>query len=265
VNYLMGRYGIGNRQACRCVRLHRSAYFYKSRKDPQPALRQRVRELAHARVRFGYRRIYMLLRREGWELGKNRLYRVYCEENLALRRKRPWRHVSAVHRVQKLPAGRPNEVWGMDFVADQLSDGRKIRTLTIIDLFTRECLGIEVGYSLRAEHVVAAMNQLKFDRGLPQRISCDNGSEFSGGQMDLWAYSNHVQLDFNRRGKPTDNAIVESFNGRFREECLNAHWFESVQDAKEKIDAWRWDYNEHRPHRSLEGLTPREFAMKSSS
>jgi hypothetical protein len=112
------------------------------------ALRQRVRELAHARVRFGYRRICMLLRREGWELGKNRLYRVYCEENLALRRKRPWRHVSAVHRTQKQPAGRPNEVWGMDFVADQLSDGRKIRTLTIVDLFTRECLGIEVGYSL---------------------------------------------------------------------------------------------------------------------
>ena len=164
VNYLMGRYRVGNRQACRCVRLHRSMYYYRTRMDPLPALRQRVRELAHARVRFGYRRIYILLRREGWDVGKSRFYRVYCEENLGLRRKRPWRHVSAVHRVQKQPAQKPNEVWGMDFVADQLADGRKIRTLTIIDLFTRECLGIEVGFSLRAEHVVAAMDWLKYDR-----------------------------------------------------------------------------------------------------
>ena len=135
----------------------------------------------------------MLLKREGWDVGKDRFYRVYCEENLGLRRRRPWRHVSAVHREQKRPARRPNEVWGMDFVADQLSDGRKIRTLTIIDLFTRECLAIEVGFSLRAEHVVAAVNRLEYSRGLPERISCDNGSEFAGSQMDLWAYNRKVQ------------------------------------------------------------------------
>lgn len=139
----------------------------------------------------------------------------------------------------------------MDFVADQLADGRKIRTLTIIDVFTRECLGIEVWFGLRANDVVAAMNRLEYDRGLPQRISCDNGSEFSGGQMDLRGYTHHVQMDFNRRGKPTDNAMVESFNGKFREECLNAHWFNSIEDARQKIDACRWGYNEHRPHRSL--------------
>jgi len=155
-------------------------------------------------------------------------------------------------------------VWGMDFVADQLADGRKIRTLTIVDLYTRECLGIEVGFGLRAEHVVAAMNRLKYDRGLPQRITTDNGSEFAGAQMDLWAYTSHVRMDFSRRGKSTDNAIVESFNGRFREECLNSHWFESIDDASQKIDAWRWDYNENRPHLSLEGLTPREFAVRQA-
>jgi putative transposase len=238
-------------------------YYYSSRMDPLTALRHRVRELAHTRVRFGYRRIYMLLRREGWDVGETRFYRVYREEDLALRRKRPWRHVSAVHRVLKRPAGGPNDVWGMDFVHDQLADGQKIRTLTVLDLFTRECLAIEVGVSLRAEDVVQAMRKLAYSRGLPQRISCDNGSEFSGGQMDLWAYHSHVQIDFNRLGKPTDNAIVESFNGKFREECLNAHWFESVDDAKEKIDAWRWDYNERRPHRSLEGMTPREFAAQA--
>jgi putative transposase len=235
----MGRYAVGNRQACRCVRLHRSAYFYRSRMNPLTALRQRMRELAHARVRFGYRRLYVLLKREGWDVGKDRFYRVYCEENLGLRRKRPWRHVTSAHRARKQPAGRPNEVWGMDFVADQLSNGRKIRTLTIIDLFTRECLGIEVGFSLRGDDVVAAMKRLQYSRGTPQRISCDNGSEFSGGQMDLWAYTNKVQMDFNRPGKPTDNATVESFNGKFREECLNAHWFETIEDAREKIDAWR--------------------------
>jgi putative transposase len=108
------------------------------------------------------------------------------------------------------------------------------------------------------------MNRLKYDRGLPERITTDNGSEFAGAQMDFWAYTNHVRMDFSRRGKPTDNAIVESFNGRFREECLNSHWFESIDDAIEKIDAWRWDYNENRPHRSLEGLTPREFAVKQA-
>jgi putative transposase len=196
VNYLMGRYTVGMRQACRCVQMTRSMYYYRSRMDPQTALRHRMREIAHARVRFGYRRVYIMLRREGWDVGKDRFYRLYREENLGLRRKRPWRHVSAVHRLERRPAARANEV-----------------------------------------HVVAAMNRLKYDRGLPERITTDNGSEFSGGQMDLWAYNNHVRMDFSRRGKPTDNAIVESFNGRFREECLNAHWFESIDDASEKIDA----------------------------
>jgi putative transposase len=235
VQYLIDRYGVGARRACGCVRLHRSAWYYRSYRDPQTVLRQRIRDLAQSRVRFGYRRILLLLKREGWEVGKNRLYRLYREENLGLRRKRPWRHVSAVHRNPKRPAGGPNDVWGMDFVADQLADGRRIRTLTIIDLFTRECLGIEVGFSLRAEDVVTALKHLKYDRGLPNRISCDNGSEFSGGMMDQWAYSNQVEIDFSRRGKPTDNAIVESFNGRFREECLNTHWFHSMKMRKRRL------------------------------
>ena len=137
------------------MQMTRSMYYYRSRIDPQTALRQRIREIAHARVRFGYRRVYIMLRREGWDVGKDRFYRVYREENLGLRRKRPWRHVSSVHRQERRPASRANEVWGMDFVADELANGRKIRTLTIVDLFTRECLGIEVGFSMRAEHVVA--------------------------------------------------------------------------------------------------------------
>ena len=263
VRYLMGRYSVGLRRACRCARMSRASYRYCSRKDPQIALRQRVRELAQARVRFGYRRIFMMLRREGWDVGKDRLYRVYREEGLGLRRKRPWRHASAVHREVRTPAGHRNDVWSMDFVHDQLSDGRRFRALTLIDVFTRECLEIEVGQNLGAEDVVRVLERLKYDRGVPGRMYCDNGSEFVSGLMDQWAYSNGVKIEFSRLGKPTDNAVIESFNGRFREECLNTHWFESLDDAKAKIDAWRWDYNEHRPHRSLEGLTPREFARRA--
>jgi putative transposase len=221
-----------------------------------------MRELAQARVRFGYRRILVLLKREGWDVGKSRLYRVYSEEGLALRRRRPWRHVSAEHRVNRTPAQQRNEVWSMDFVLDQLADGRRFRTLTVIDLYTRECLAIEVGLTLKAENVVQVLERLKYERGLPQRIYCDNGSEFVAGITDHWAYKNGVKLDFSRRGKPVDNAVIESFNGRFREECLNTHWFESLDDAETKIDAWKWDYNERRPHRALKGLSPREFVRQ---
>jgi putative transposase len=142
-------------------------YYYRSCKDPLTALRQRVRELAHARVRFGYRRIFLLLRREGWDVGKDRLYRIYREEGLGLRRKRAWRHVTAVHRAIRTPARHRNDVWSMDFVHDQLADGRKFRTLTVIDVSTRECLEIEVGQSLKAEDVVRVLDRLKYERGVP--------------------------------------------------------------------------------------------------
>jgi len=259
----MSRYSVGTRRACRCVPLRRSVFYYNSCRDPLTALRQRVREFAQARVRFGYRHIFMLLRREGWDVGKDRLYRVYREEGLGLRRKRPWRYVTAVHREVRTLAQHRNDVWSMDFVADQLSDGRRFRTLTVVDVFTRECLEIEVGQSLKAEDVVRVLERLKCARGVPGRIHCDNGSEIISGFTGHWAYATGVKLDFSRLGKPTDNAVIESFNGRFREECLNIYWFESLEDAREKIDAWRWDYNEHRPHRSLEGLTPREFASRA--
>lgn len=205
-------------------------------------------------MRYGYRRLVVMLQREGWAVGKHRIYRLYCEEGLALRRRRPWRHTSAVHREQREPATCRNEVWSMDFMADELANGSRFRLLTIVDLYTRECLAIDAGRALTGGDVVATLERLRYERGLPRRIHCDNGSEFASAAMDLWAYSNGVRLDFSRRGKPTDNAIIESFNGRFREECLNIHWFGSLEDAQEKADAFRSDYNEHRPHRSLNGL-----------
>ncbi|HTK72553.1 MAG TPA: DDE-type integrase/transposase/recombinase [Croceibacterium sp.] len=174
MHYLMGRYGISQRRAARAARFCRSSLRYESRRAPLTGLRQRVRELAQTRVRFGYRRLLILMHREGWEVGKHRFYRVYTEEGLALRRKRPWRHASAVHREQRRPAVARNEIWSMDFVADQLADGRRFRALTVIDLFTRECLAIDVGHGLSGRDVVATLERLRFERGLPQRIYCDN-------------------------------------------------------------------------------------------
>jgi putative transposase len=174
MRYLMGHYTISARRACRVVKATRSSVYYRSRKDPLLALRVRLRELAQARVRFGYRRLRVLLQREGWEVGKERFYRVYTEEGLALRRKRPWRHATAVHRERRRPAAGRNEIWSMDFVADELTDGRRFRTLTVVDLFTRECLEIAVGRGLTGQDVVATLERLRFDRGLPQRIYCDN-------------------------------------------------------------------------------------------
>jgi putative transposase len=171
----MGRYSVSTRRACRVIRTTRSSVYYASRKDPLVGLRQRMRELAQTRVRFGYRRLLVLMRREGWDVGKERFYRVYTEESLALRRKRPWRHATAVHREQRRPAAARNDIWSMDFVADQLVDGRRFRALTVIDLFTRECLAIDMGQGLSGRDVVATLERLRFERGLPQRIYCDNG------------------------------------------------------------------------------------------
>jgi putative transposase len=221
-----------------------------------------MRELAQTRVRVGYRRLRVLMQREGWQVGRERFYRVYTEEGLALRRKRPWRHVTAVHREQRRAATARNDIWRMDFVADQLADGRRFRALTVIDMCTRECLAIDIGHGFGGHDVAATRERLRFERGVPQRIHCDNGTEFVSAAMDLWAYTNGVILDFSRRGKPTDNAMIESFNARLRLDCLNVHWFTTLEDAQQKIDAFRWDYNEHHPHRALKGQSPREFAQR---
>lgn len=264
VHYLVEHYRISERRACRATKSCRRTVQYRSVRAPLTDLRQRMQELARVRVRYGYRRLWILLRREGWPLGLTRMRRIYCEEGLGLRRKRPWRHVSSAHREQRRTAGNRNEVWSMDFVADQLADGRRLRALTVIDIYTRECLAIEVATRLTGEHVAQCLDRLKFERGTPQAIFCDNGSEFVSGSMDLWAYVNRVKLDFSRPGKPTDNAIIESFNGRLREECLNTHWFDSIDDAQSKIEDWRQEYNESRPHRALKGLSPLEFSMREA-
>lgn len=221
----------------------------------------RIRDLARVRVRYGYRRIRVLLNREGWAVGKYLVYRLYKEEGLALK-KRPARRkrTATMTRQEKMRATRPNHIWSLDFVSDQLADGRRFRALTVVDIYTRESLAIEVGPGLKGTDVVRVLNHIKSQRGAPQFLFCDNGSEFTGQAMDLWAHQNDVKIDFSRPGKPTDNAFIESFNGTFRSECLSAHWFRSITVARHLIENWRREYNESRPHRALGQRTPSEFA-----
>ncbi len=260
----MDRYRVSERRGCAAMRFDRSSHRYRGHRSEQAPLRHRIKEIAAVRPRYGYRRIHVLLRREGWAINHKRVLRLYREEGLNLRTRRPRRHVSAAHRLERLAIGAPNEVWAMDFVSDALFNGKRLRALTVVDAFTRECLAIQVAQGIRGEDVVAVMERLQFQRGaVPRKIRVDNGPEFVSKALDHWAYRAGVTLDFSRPGKPTDNAYVESFNGRFRDECLNTHWFLSLEDARAKIEAWRRDYNETRPHTSLGFLTPAEFASSA--
>ena len=211
------------------------------------------------RVRYGYRRIYTLMRREGWGVNHKRVYRLYRLAGLNLRTKKPKRHRSVAPRENLPDVKSPNDRWVMDFMSDQLFIGRRFRALTVMDLFTRECLAIKLGQSIRGEDVAGVLDRLVVLHGPPKRIQTDNGSEFISKALDRWAYIHNVSLDFSRRGKPTDNAFIESFNGSFRDECLNVHWFLSLADAEEKVEKWRWDYNNFRPHSSLGDVPPRTY------
>ena len=259
--YLQVSYQISERKACHALGFARSSHRYKSTVDRQDFLRIRLRYLAAVRVNYGYRRLHILLGREGWRINHKRVYRLYTEEGLTMRRKRPKRRfVSSTIRKEKPAVQSVNECWSMDFVADQLVDGRRIRILTIVDNFTRENLGLYAAQNIKGQDVVDVLDGIVAHRGKPARIQVDNGSEFTSRSMDLWAYLNKVKLDFSRPGKPTDNPFIESFNGKLRAECLNENWFLSLADARDKIEQWQDDYNRHRPHSSLGDLTPVEFA-----
>lgn len=264
---------MSERRGCAVLRFDRRTHRYKSVRPDQAPLRQRIREIAETRVRYGYRRIHVLLRREGWPINVKRVHRLYRMDGLNLRAKRPRRHVMAARRVDRPLATRPNEIWAMDFVSDALFNGKRFRSLTVVDAYTRECLAIHVDQGIKGEQVVDVMDRLLFQRGMPpDKIRVDNfilsfaegAPEFISKALDHWAYINRVTLDFSSPGKPTENAFVESFNGRFRDECLNTHWFLNLDDAKGKIEAWRRDFNETRPHPSLGFMTPADEAPESS-
>jgi len=258
VAQLQERAGVSERRACRVVSQHRSVERYRSRRPEPVGLRERLRTLAEQRPRFGYRRLYVLLRREGFAVNRKRVHRLYRLEGLAVRRRRRKR-VAMPRQPMPVPQ-RVNERWSMDYVHDALSDGRTFRCLTLVDDHSRESLAIEVDTSLPGRRVIRVLEQLAELRGLPRGIVVDNGPEFAGQALDVWAHQRGVALDFIRPGRPVENAFVESFNGRFRDECLDQHWFRSLDEARDEIERWRQDYNDVRPHSSLGDRTPSEYA-----
>ena len=251
VGHLMSQYAVSVSRACAVCQQNRSGWYKKRKtKALDVPLKARMHEIASTRIRFGFWRIFVLLRREGWKVNHKRIYRLYKEEGLNLRTKRPRRHRSAATRLDRPALTGPNQLWSMDFVSDALFNGNKFRALTLVDNHTRECLAIQVGQSLTGDNVVTVLQEIcRTRQRWPQRIQVDNGPEFVSLSLDKWAYDNGVVLDFSRPGKPTDNPFIESFNGSFRDECLNVNWFLSLSDAQQKIENWRQDYNHFRPDR----------------
>ena len=253
--------GLSQRHACRLVGVARSVARYRRRSVELPGLRERLCALAAERRRYGYRRLWVLLRREDFRVNHKKVYRLYREEGLMVRRRKRKR-MCGTSRVPLATAVQRKERWAMDFVADALANGRRIRVLTVVDTFTRECLATEVDTSLPGLRVARVLDRLGSAEGLPSRITVDNGPEFAGRALDAWAYQHGVQLDFIAPGKPVQNAYIESFNGRLRDECLNEHWFGTLAEARATIEAWRLDYNSVRPHSALHNRTPEEFARQ---
>ncbi len=261
VQHLKKEYAVSVRRACGLVNLSPSSYYYEALPANDGKLRGALKEAAAKRRRWGYRMLTVLMRRQGFMDNHKRIYRVYREEGLqvAVRRRRK----TARWRGQKPEtASHRNDRWSMDFMSDQLASGRRIRTLNVVDDHTRECLAIEVDVSIGGQRVCRVLDRLVAERGHPRRILTDNGPEFTGKALDRWAYEHRVKLEFIQPGKPTQNAFVESFNGTVRNECFNENWFLSLDDARRTIEDWRIDYNEERPHSSLDNRPPGVFAAE---
>jgi len=237
----------------------RASLRYQSHRDGQEGLRMRLRELAASRVRFGYRRLTVLLRRDGGRVNAKRIYRLYTEEGLTVRTKHRTKAAGRA-RVPQPGATAPNQRWSMDFMSERVADGRWFRILTVVDQFTRECLCLVADQSLTGEKVAQALELVVAQRGAPRAITVDNGSEFASRVMDAWAYRHGIQLDFIRPGKPVENGFIESFNGRLRDECLNVEVFFTLEDVREKLARWQEDYNLLRPHSALRDQAPASFA-----
>lgn len=243
--------------------VNRSSYQYKAKeKDDQP-IRNRLKELAEARRRFGCPRLHVMLRREGFLVNHKRTERIYRDTGLTLAKRKRFRKRVGVQRQLLERPSLPNQRWSMDFMADRLWDGRKLKVLTIVDDYSRECPAMEVDTSINGVRVTHVLERIGQRRGLPKILVVDNGPEFAGKVLDEWAYRKGITLHFIRPGKPVENCYVESFNGKFRDECLNEHWFVNLSHAREMVESWRIDYNEVRPHSSLGNLSPAEFARRN--
>lgn len=242
----------------------RSTQGYQHKRKDEQILRLRMRELAEQRRRFGAPRLHVILKREGLVVNHKRTERIYREEGLSLKLRKRKRRASGL-RLEMPRAEYPNQSYSMDFVSDRLWSGRRLKMLTMVDDFTRECPRIEVDFSIGGERVCRVLDEVFTIRGYPNVITMDNGPEFSGRALDEWAYRHGVKLNFIQPGKPVQNAFIESFNGRFRDECLNENWFSLLDETRRIVEDWRHDYNEFRPHSSIGDLTPAEFAAQNNS
>jgi len=256
--------GYSQRRACALIEMHPKTFRYRPQRPGDAAVRERLKALASERRRFGYRRLLILLRREGVELNHKKLFRLYREERLTVRRRGGRKRAIGTRAPMALPE-RPNQRWSLDFVSDQLSDGRRFRVLVVVDDFTRECLALVVDTSLSGARVARELDKLVANRGRPQTIVSDNGTEPTSRAILEWQGTRAVSWHYIAPGKPMQNGFVESLNGRFRDECLNEHLFRSLPAARRLIEEWRIDYNTTRPHTSLGGLTPNAFATRSGS
>ena len=257
-------YGVSERRATLVIGLHRSTARYAPLPDPSGELRERMRRLAAECPRAGYRMMLDRLRWEGARVNHKRVYRLYREEGLQLPKRRR-KHLRSVRRQPLTPALMLNARWSMDFMSDAFADGRRFRVLNVIDDFSRECLAIEVGPSLPGIVVTRVLDRVAAKRGYPEVIVTDNGPEFRGREMDAWAFRHGIRLHFIDPGKPMQNGFVESFNDKFRYECLNAEWFGGLDDARSRVERWRRDYNERRPHRSIGRMPPAVFARRAAA
>ncbi len=260
VGYVQATYQLSQRRACRLARAHRSTIRYAPHpRSDEGRVRERLRLFAGQHPRYGYRRLHVLLQREMGRINRKRVYRLYRLEGLKVRRQKRKR-VAVTPRVPSEQVWKRGEAWAMDFMLDTLADGRCFRTLNVLDIVTHECLAIEVDTSLPGQRVVRVLDQLVATYGAPKQITIDNGPEFADQLLDAWAYAHSVTLDFIEPGKPTQNGYLECFNGKFRDECLNMHWFASLAQARARIQDWKKEYNDARPHSALQHLAPAVFA-----
>ncbi len=262
--HLVKTYPVSVRRSCGLMRIRRSSFYYQAVPRDDEPLRVAIRTVAQKRRRWGSPRVVVQLHRDGWKDNHKRIERLYRAEGLQVRR----RNRKRISRGEREPLEQPrgmNQLWAMDFVNDAMINGRKLKVLGIIDCFNRECLALLPDTSIAGVRVARTLEELGASRGYPGQIMMDNGPEFTGSALDAWAYSREVKLHFIQPGKPSQNGYIESFNGKFRDECLNESWFLNLPDARSVIEAWRRDYNECRPHSALDNLTPVEFAERQAA
>ena len=262
VTYIVSAYAISVRTACRMASISRTGYHYQPKPNGDEPLRKRLLELASQYPRYGYLMLHCLFQGEGLVINKKHTYRLYLEYKLQVRTKK--RKKLTRDRQPLCVPIKVNVRWSMDFVSDQLSNGRRIRILNIVDDYSREMVGQLVDFSITGAQVARFLDQICETRALPGKIVCDNGTEFTSKAMFFWQKDTGVQLGFIQPGKQTQNAFVESLNGKFRNECLNQYWFKSIEEAREEIDAWRHHYNNERPHSALNYMSPVAFAAKAA-